>query len=343
MIQVLRYLLFPLTIIYAIITWFRNKLYDFNILSSKKFDLPIICVGNLMVGGTGKTPFTEYLVQLFSSKKVAILSRGYGRKTKGFILATNNSNAEQIGDEPMQYFTKFKAVTVAVCEDRVVGIDHLKKDHDLIILDDAFQHRAVNAGLKIVLFDFQSLLKPQFPFPTGNMRENWSGYKRADLIVITKIPENTSQEITNKLIQKFPGKDVFLSKLTYGNLYHHQSGETLSLDHVKPNVILLSGIAKPESLVNYLSQNSNLIKHFDYPDHYEFKENDFNEIYQFYESINKENVIVVTTEKDLQRIKSSKFSEILIHLPIYFLPISIEFLKDQEVFNQKVIKYVENT
>ncbi len=343
MIHFLRYLLFPITLIYAAITWCRNKLYDFNILKSHSFSIPIISVGNLMVGGTGKTPVTEYLVQLFPDKRLAILSRGYGRKTSGFILANQYSTAETIGDEPMQYFTKFKNVTVAVCEDRVVGIQNLQATHDLILLDDAFQHRAVNPGLKILLFDYQSLQTPQFPFPTGNMREIWSGYKRADLILVTKTPVELMESKKLLLKKKFPEKEVFISRLSYGKLTKFDASEILENLNKNLKVIVLTGIAKPTPLIQYLKSIVTIVKHFDFPDHYQFQEKDFKEIVAYYNKLNDSNVILITTEKDLQRINATNFSEILVTLPLYYLPVSIDFSGDQNLFNNRILQYVTNT
>ncbi|RZL44221.1 MAG: tetraacyldisaccharide 4'-kinase, partial [Pedobacter sp.] len=176
MVKYLRFLLFPFSILYGLIILIRNKMYDWNLLKSHQFDLPVICVGNLVLGGAGKTPTTEYLVKLLDGYKIAILSRGYGRKTKGYLLADELATAETIGDEPLQYFQKFKHVTVAVCEDRVYGIKQLEAKHDVILLDDAYQHRAVKAGFNLLLFDYASTRKFQLMLPAGNLREPWSNY-----------------------------------------------------------------------------------------------------------------------------------------------------------------------
>ena len=188
MIKLLRLLLLPFSLIYGFVILLRNKLYDWGVFKSTKFDLPVICIGNLVVGGAGKTPTTEYLVRLLADYKVAILSRGYGRKTKGFILADENATSATIGDEPMQYYQKFSKITVAVCEDRVEGINQLKDHHDIILLDDAYQHRAVKAGFNLLLFEYASLRKFQFLLPAGNLREPLNNYNRANAVLITKTP-----------------------------------------------------------------------------------------------------------------------------------------------------------
>ena len=175
MIKYVRLLLLPFSVLYGIVVILRNKLYDWGFFKSTRFDIPIICVGNLVVGGSGKSPVTEYLVHLLSDYKIAVLSRGYGRDTKGFLYADQTSTAKSIGDEPLQFYHKFPQVTVAVCEDRVKGIAQLKEAHDLIILDDAFQHRRLNPGFSILLFEFQKLLEGQFLLPAGNMREPFWG------------------------------------------------------------------------------------------------------------------------------------------------------------------------
>ena len=236
MIKFLRLFLFPFAIIYGFIILLRNKLYDWGIFKSTKFDLPVICIGNLVVGGAGKTPTTEYLVRLLADDKVAILSRGYGRKTKGFLLADENATAETIGDEPMQYYQKFKNVTVAVCEDRVLGINKLKDTHDVILLDDAYQHRAVKAGFNLLLFDYASVQKSQFLLPMGNLREPWRNYDRAEAVLVTKapLPLNMVDQIkVRKRIDTRIDQRISFSNISYGQLVNLNSKE------IKQEIILL--------------------------------------------------------------------------------------------------------
>ena len=202
MLKYLRLLLLPFNVVYALVVYVRNLFFDWGIFQSTSFDMPIICVGNLAVGGSGKTPTTEYVVRLLSEYKVAILSRGYGRKTKGFVLADDAATAETIGDEPLQYYRKFKNVTVAVCEDRVKGIQKLKDEHEVILLDDAYQHRKVKAGFNVLLFEFSKITRFQMLMPAGNLREPFSGVKRAQAVLITKSPSKISNEIKAEILNK---------------------------------------------------------------------------------------------------------------------------------------------
>lgn len=342
MLQFLRYLLLPFTALYALIMLVRNCLYNWGVFKSHSFAIPVISVGNLMVGGTGKTPVTEYLVSEFEGKRIAILSRGYGRKTKGYIKANEFATADTIGDEPMQYYSKFPKVTVAVCESRVEGIRRLIDEHDIILLDDAFQHRSVKPGLSILLFDFTSFFEPQFPFPTGNMREPWIGAKRADIILITKSPATIQPNVSDKIRRKFKGKQLYFSTIKYGQLTscnHAQISPVLSSVN---KVILITGIAKPKPLIEHLEENYQILKHFDFPDHHAFSTQDFQMIATYYSSIKDSGVILVTTEKDIQRINSSESSELLLTLPLYYLPIEINIVEAAEAFNKQLQDYVSS-
>ena len=276
MINYFRLLFFPFAIIYGFIILLRNKLYDWGIFKSAKFDLPVICIGNLVVGGAGKTPTTEYLVRLLSDYKVAILSRGYGRKTKGFLLADENSTTESIGDEPMQYYRKFKNITVAVCEDRVFGINQLKLTHEVILLDDAYQHRAVKAGFNLLLFDYESVKKWQFLLPMGNLREPWRNYDRAEAVLVTKapLPLNMVDQIAiRKKIDTRIDQRISFSGIKYGHLTHLINTE-IKEEIDAHTIFLFTGIANPKPLFSYLGQFCNSIEQFEYPDHYNFTEED---------------------------------------------------------------------
>jgi tetraacyldisaccharide 4'-kinase len=272
MLKCLRLLLLPLNLIYALVILVRNKCYDWGIFKSASFDLPIICIGNLAVGGVGKTPTTEYLVRLLANYKIAILSRGYGRKTKGFILADETATAEIIGDEPLQYYRKFKQVSVAVCEDRVAGINKLKGQHDIILLDDAYQHRKVKAGFNILLFELAKLQSIQLLLPAGNLREPMCGIKRAQAVLITKAPQTLSTQTRTNVVEKVAvdrSKGPFFSYINYGTLNHLFTGQTLVLRQNQP-VFLLTGIANPEPLKSHLKQIGVQLTTFEYPDHHRF-------------------------------------------------------------------------
>lgn len=325
----------------------RKKLYDWGVMASVKFDLPVICVGNLAVGGSGKTPTTEYLVRLLSDYKIAILSRGYGRKTKGFILADNNATAETIGDEPLQYYDKFKNITVAVCEDRVAGIEKLKDSHDLIILDDAYQHRAVRGGFNILLFEFRKLGTLQFLLPAGNLRDVFSSRKRADILLVTKAPVpllHVAQQASINELQPDSNQKVLHSYIKYGELKHLYANGSRTLDSIKDyEVFLLTGIANPEPLIEALEKYTKTIKHEEFPDHYQFKIADIEKFKSAFVSGTKKEKIIITTEKDSKRLNAAGFKDLLVNLPVYFLPIEVDlFEQDKITFDELILNYVKS-
>jgi len=347
LVNYLRLLLLPFSFIYCLAIILRKKLYDWRIISSVKFDLPVICVGNLAVGGSGKTPTTEYLVRLLSDYKVAILSRGYGRQTKGFILADGQATAETIGDEPLQYYQKFEDITVAVCEDRVAGIEQLKANHDLIILDDAFQHRPVQAGLNILLFEFRKLGTLQFLLPAGNLRDVFSSRKRADVLLVTKSPVpllHVAQQASINELQPSEQQKVLHSYLKYGNLHHLYDQESRSLDSIKNfEIYLLTGIANPEPLIEELEKYSKTIKHEKFRDHYAFKIEDIVQFKSAFEAGERKEKIIITTEKDSKRLKAAGFKDLLVNLPVYFLPIEVNlFEEDKITFDELILNYVKS-
>ena len=346
MLTYLRLLLLPFSPIYGLIVFLRNKFYDWGIFKTSQFDLPVICVGNLVLGGAGKTPVTEYLVSLLANYKVAILSRGYGRKTKGFILADENATVQTIGDEPLQYFKKFDHITVAVCEDRVKGIELLKQNHEVILLDDAFQHRSVKAGLNILLFEFDKLKKWQFLFPAGNLREPFWGYARADAILVTKSPGNLNKidqiEVNRKFDLKISQRLSF-STLSYGQLTHLFKSEVID-DIQGYQIFMLTGIANPQPMFAYLKQFSEAICQFEYPDHHQFTLQNINDLRKAFDASTAANKIIITTEKDCQRLLNSDFNDLLLLLPIFYLPIQIALApKDKLHFDKKIVDYVTNT
>jgi len=345
MLNYLRLLLLPFSLIYGLITSIRNKLYDWGVFKSTKFDIPVICIGNLVVGGSGKTPTTEYLVELLSDYKIAILSRGYGRKTKGFILADDQATAETIGDEPMQYYHKFEKVTVAVCEDRVKGINMLKADHEVILLDDAYQHRAVKAGFNILLFEFEKVLKRQFLLPAGNLRESLSNYNRANAVLITKSPSpvNIVDQIEiRRKIDLTLAQRISFSSIKYGHAIHLFSRE-IKADLAGCEIFLLTGIANPKPLFQYLEGFSSRIHSHEYPDHYVFKREDVERLIRDFNSNPAKEKIIITTEKDSQRLLGDNLKDLLLNLPIFYLPIAITLApKDKFTFDQNILNYVAN-
>lgn len=335
-----RKLLFPFAILYGFITSLRNYLYDKGILKSYSFDIPVIAVGNLSVGGTGKTPQIEYLIRLLSPNyKVATLSRGYKRKSEGFVLADGNSNAELLGDEPFQYFEKFPNIQVAVDADRKNGIEQLlsqSQKSQIILLDDAFQHRKVKAGFYILLTSYDDLFCDDFMLPTGNLRESRSGAKRADVIIVTKCPANITDseqnEISKKLGRFLPCRNdkdcVFFSTVAYDDRVYNET-QSLIVSEIKSTTkILLAGIAKPKPFFEYLQSGSDEIMAF--PDHHNFSESEITDIK------NKAGEkIIVTTEKDFVRLKAK-----ILKNQLYYLPIKSQLIANQEAFDQTILDYV---
>ena len=331
--NLLRKLLFPFAILYGFITSLRNYLYDKGMLKSYSFDIPVIAVGNLSVGGTGKTPQIEYLIRLLSPNyKVATLSRGYKRKSEGFILADAASTTEILGDEPFQYFKKFPDIQVAVDADRKNGIEQLlnqKSRPEIILLDDAFQHRKVKAGFYILLTAYEDLFCDDFMLPTGNLRESRNGAKRANLIIVTKCPlditELEQQNIKNKLAVDLP---IYFSSIDYDDKVYNDT-ESLAVSDLKLTPkILLAGIAKPKPFFDYLQTDKDEVMTFS--DHHHFSESDILNIKS--QAIDK---IIVTTEKDFVRLDAK-----ILRKQLFYLPIKSKFLSNHESFDAIIFNYV---
>jgi len=345
--KVLRLILFPFTFIFGFVAFIRNLMFDFGWLRSQQFSLPIISVGNLTVGGAGKSPITEYLIVLLKDQyKIATLSRGYGRKTKGFRLAGTRSSALEVGDEPMQFKTKFPEVTVAVAEKRVEGIRNLHAGHELILMDDAYQHRWVKPGFSILLFEYESLFKWQWFLPTGNLREPMTGRKRAHCIVVTKCPAAISasdKESVIKKIDPLPHQPIFFSHLDYADLQAAGSGAARTLASISPEteILLLTGIANPRPLVAELQVYTRIIHHYAYPDHHTFTPKNIAKIAAHFKKLSSSDKVIITTEKDLQRLKSDELFEHLRGLPVYYLPVKAAFEPSEKaVFDHLILNYV---
>ncbi len=329
----LRKILFPFSILYGCIMAIRNFLFDKGILRSYSFEVPVIAVGNLSVGGTGKTPQIEYLIRLLAQNyKIATLSRGYKRKSEGFVLADANSTAEILGDEPFQIHQKFPQIKVAVDADRKNGIEKLLSLEDkpeVILLDDAFQHRRVKAGFYILLSSFDDLFCDDFLLPTGNLRESRKGAKRADVIIITKCPKDLSeikqQNIKNKIGLEVP---IYFSYIDYDDMVYNPN-ESKKVSEIKLlDKLVIAGIAKPEPFFNYLevSRDDCLV----YPDHHFFTEKDLNQIER-----KANNKVIITTEKDFVRLMQHHWKT-----SIYYLPIKSSFLTKREELDNKILNYV---
>jgi len=342
-----RILLFPFSCLYAVIIVIRNFLYNKGIFHAATFNLPIICVGNLAVGGTGKSPMVEYLISLLHNNyAVATLSRGYKRKTKGYILANNNTTAIEIGDEPMQFHLKFPDVAVAVGEHRIIAIPQLLQDKpntEVIVLDDAYQHRAINAGLNILLTEFSNLYCHDFYLPTGDLRDVKSSADRAQIIIVTKCPENLSEserrKITEQLLVK-PHQKIFFTTIGYGTAYHITNNGQRQISS-NDEVLLVCGIANPEPLKQYLHQNTHTYYFQSFPDHHIFSIDDLKEIEKRFSKIDHPSKYILTTEKDAVRLL--KFRDVLENLPIYVLPIKPQFLfNEQATFDAAIISFIHN-
>ncbi len=347
----LRFLLLPFAIVYAGVARVRNIFFNSGIFKQRSFDFPVILVGNLSVGGTGKTPHVEYIVrELQKYYRIATLSRGYGRKSSGFVLAGKGVTAYEIGDEPMQYFSKFDDITVAVCENRVEGIEKLMaldKKLQVIVMDDGYQHRNVNPGFKILLSSRDKLFTRDYVLPAGDLREPRSAYKRANCIIITRSNENISQEekdqISNEIGLK-DGQHIFFSSLVYDDPIHFFSYQKITKQELKTKqVLLFTGIANSSHLVQYLKDTTAAMQSIKFSDHHEYTAKDILVIREKFDKFEGNNKIIITTEKDYQRLRNTVFIKELDSLPFYFIPIKISIDKE-ETFNHLIINYVkENT
>jgi tetraacyldisaccharide 4'-kinase len=366
----LRWFLFPFSLLYGLVVIIRNWCYDSGVFKSYKFNKPIISVGNLDVGGAGKSPMTEYLIRLLKADpddypgKLATLSRGYGRKTKGYLEAsvpgvspvssetpeTHNSQlttAQQIGDEPAQFKHKFLDITVAVCEKRVEGIKKLLPNHDLILLDDAYQHRAVEPGLSILLFDYNRIHEPHLLLPAGNLREPFSGRWRAQIIVVTKCPPTLTTEEQATLagiIEPLPYQQLFFTSIEYQS-FQDMEGKPVDLMIDKDTTIfLLTGIANAKPLLQYLGEHTSHIIHHNYPDHHSFSLKNITKLADEFLACASQKKIIVTTEKDAQRLDEFRVKSTLPafkQLPVFVMPIRVEFLNETgHQFDQLIIEYV---
>lgn len=324
----LRKILFPFGIIYWLVTYFRNLFYDLGFFSSYKIPVKSIVVGNLSVGGTGKTPHIEYLIRLLFKKKIATLSRGYGRTSKGFILANESINANQIGDEPFQFYNKFPEITVAVDGNRKNGVEQLQKliQPEVILLDDAFQHRKVTAGFYVLLTDFNHLFTKDFILPFGNLREPSLGKKRADVIIVTKCPENLSEIAQEKIKQSLQVKvPVFFSRIEYDKKCYSKESE-IAVEKLNESKLIVAGIANPTSFISFLKKERDEVMIFS--DHHDFNNDEVNQI------LAKANGRkIITTEKDFMRLQDKISSE-----QLFYLPIQVNI--DNKEFDNLILNYV---
>tara|TARA_R100000306_G_scaffold20100_1_gene23960 strand:- start:6202 stop:7215 length:1014 start_codon:yes stop_codon:yes gene_type:complete len=326
--KMVRKLLFPFAVLYGWVTGFRNYLYNKNILESKEYNLPIICVGNLSVGGTGKSPMIEFLIEtLQDDYKVAVLSRGYKRKTSGYLEVLPSHTAEETGDEPLQFKKKFPNSTVAVCADRRTGIEQLQKKAEVILLDDAFQHRKVKADTNILLTPFHDLYINDYMLPTGNLREPRKGAGRADIIVVTKCPKKVPYSKLQRIEFVIPLQNlqkIYFSSIGYDDTIYGKT-ENLPLNYLKDKKFtLVTGIANPTPLVEFLNEEGFQFDHDNYADHHNFSAEEIKKL--------SKKELILTTEKDYMRLQNK-----LNKYALYYLPITTKIKNDQEAFFKEAI------
>jgi tetraacyldisaccharide 4'-kinase len=345
--------LYPVSWIYGAGVWLRNKLFDWGYYKERSFDLPVICVGNITVGGTGKTPHTEYLIRLLQkSYQIAVLSRGYKRKSKGFVLAKEDTPVHQIGDEPFQMKQKFPDIHMAVDANRCHGIEQLCENHitegtEVILLDDAFQHRYVKAGLNILLVDYNRLITEDALLPAGRMREQLSGKDRAQIVIITKCPKDMKPmdyRVLTKQMDLYAFQQLYFTTLNYGKLYPlFNGGKKYPMQNIHPDVhiLLVTGIASPQKLKEDLLSFKNNVHTLAFSDHHDFTHEDMLNIERQFNRLPEGKRMIITTEKDAVRMEAHPLLSETIKPYIYVLPIEVVFLLDQQnLFNQNILNYV---
>lgn len=344
-----RFLLYPFALIYGAVVWLRNRLYDSGFYSSVEFSVPVITVGNLSVGGTGKTPHVEYLIRLLQYEyQVATMSRGYKRTTQGFLLAGDDANALRIGDEPMQYKLKFPELVVSVAEERMTGIPYLlqrRPDVEVVLLDDAFQHRSVKAGMNILITDFSKPFYHDYILPYGRLREGRKAYKRADIIIVSKCPPSLTPSDADSIIRKIAPlehQEVFFSAIGYERPYDFFTG--LPYDPAGKNTLLVCCIARPEPLVAQVKTVAAGVHVLSYPDHHYFLSRDLEEIKSAYDNWSVPEKIILTTEKDAARLHLQVERIKDWNLPIIVMPIAVQILFGKATdLDRKVQEYVALT
>lgn len=342
----LRFLLFPFALIYGLIVLIRNLAYDTRFFKSSKFSLPIINIGNLSMGGTGKTPHTEYLIRLLKDKyKVATLSRGFGRKEYGFKIADEDATANSIGDEPLQYFKKYgDKISVAVESNRVHGVMDLcreKEETNLILLDDAYQHRAIHAGLNILITSYYHPFYEDFILPIGNLREFRNGKKRANIIIVSKCPDFKKLDKVSivEKIKPTQSQCVFFSRIKYGQIMALDGFSSFD-DLTGQKVILVTGIANADSLKSYISEKNEILHHFNFNDHHKFTVANLTEIHNLFDKFASPETILITTEKDAMRLLEKSFEEELKKYPWYYQTIEVA-IDEKEKFDKLILDYAE--
>ncbi len=339
----MRLLLYPFSFLYAVITNIRNLLFDIGVLPSKTFDIPIVCIGNLSVGGTGKTPLTDYIISLLSNNKTAVLSRGYGRKTKGFLEVEINSKAENVGDEPLWLKQKHPNCLVVVDENRKRAIEKITKTYpeiEVILLDDGFQHRSVKAGFNILITDYHLSYYKDFLLPMGTLRESKESSKRADIIVVSKSPKDLNPTEKKGMIQQL---GIFITQKCYFSHINYKKWKCISnntelLENKKFSITLVTGIANPSPLLKKLENDGHSIALMQFADHHNYSKNDIVKILKNYKQDKSAKKLILTTEKDAVKLRA--FEKDFGDANIYFAPIETAF-EEKENFENQILKYVK--
>ncbi len=346
--------LYPVSLLYGLIVYFRNRLYDLNIFKSKEFDVTVISIGNITVGGTGKTPHVEYLVNLLKEKfGVATLSRGYRRRTKGFYKVNTDSRVAEVGDEPLQIKRKFPDITVAVCENRVTGVEKLlatanQKTPDVILLDDAYQHRRITPVINILLIDYNRPLKKDSLLPAGSLRESASQLRRANIIIFSKCPPKEVTPIMRRVMQNEiglkPYQAMFFTTYEYDKLKPVFDGKELDSEFYEKHsyaILIVTGIAYPRLIPEYLKQFATDREMISYPDHHNFSVEDIRNIMGKFQKLQNERKIIITTEKDAVRFMELPDLDEQFKQSLYYLPVKVKFLDEEgKLFNKKILNYV---
>ena len=346
-------LLYPLSWLYGFGVYIRNQMYDLGVLGSREFDVPVISIGNITVGGTGKTPHVEYMANLLQGKyEVATLSRGYKRNTSGFRIVETNSKADEVGDEPLQIKNQFPEIIVSVCENRVKGVENLldlnnPKVPDVVILDDAFQHRRINPGINILLIDYTRQIKNDTLLPAGRLREGSVQMRRANIIVFTKCPNEVTpimRRILQKDVRLKPYQSLFFTAMNHGKIQPVFGARKLDKSFYTEksySLVVLTGIASPNLMHIHLKQFSKKLDIIAFPDHHYYSDSDIQSVMNRYESINSDRKIIVTTQKDAMRLKDLENLPEDFKMNLYYLPVKVKFLDEGEnEFNKKILNYV---
>lgn len=338
----IRILLLPFSWLYYLITQVRNVLYDRGIKPSVEFEVPVICVGNLAVGGTGKTPMIEHLIRLLKDDfNIATLSRGYGRTTKGFRIAGANDSAATLGDEPFQFYQKFEhSITVAVGEERALAIPTIlqeKENTNVVLLDDGFQHRRVRPGFSILLSDYNKPFYNDLLLPAGRLRESRWGAERADVVVITKCPAALPEDemiSIERCVRSYVSIPIFFTTIRYANpIPFHNASAAPSKE-----VVLITGIANSKPLEDYIAGNYTLADHMKFRDHHQYSKADVQALAT--KARDNPSFSFITTEKDSVKLRAPEFNNILTDVPLFVLPIEIDFIKGGKDFDEMILNAV---